>query len=115
MPVGMRTLKMLIGDAEKKCFVCDNTATRSFQANTQDGIKACAYFNIDASGRPADGKLVYRPTVCCGATAPAAWRSSPPWTGRSRNISQLEDREIYGALYIAGKRGSRLVAEQRCG
>jgi len=39
---------------------------------------------------------------CC--TTPAAWRSSPQWAreGRSRNISQHVDREIYRVLYIAG-------------
>ena len=52
-----RTLKMLIGDAEKKCFVCDDTGGEIISGEyVGQGVKAGAYFNIDASGKPADGK-----------------------------------------------------------
>ena len=52
-----RTLKMLIGDAEKECFVWDDTGGEIISGEyVGQGVKAGAYFNIDASGRPADAK-----------------------------------------------------------
>ena len=52
-----RTLKMLVGDAEKKCFVCDDTGGEIISGGyVGQAVKEGPYFKIDASGNPAKAK-----------------------------------------------------------